>query len=236
VTKGFFITGTDTGVGKTIVSAALIRALTMLGVKAAGMKPVETGCAMTGGVPVPSDGLLLKEAANMEEDIRLVTPYALEHPLAPLAASELEGVVIEPSFIRESFESILKKYDAVVVEGVGGLLVPLKKDYSVLDMANDFALPLIVVSRPGLGTLNHTLLAVEYALLKGLSVAGIIINHSHPPDGGLAEETNPGLLRRLSPVPVIAIFPYLKEKSITELERAVSRSLNFSILKANLFD
>jgi len=233
---GFFITGTDTGVGKTVIAAALIRALNMLGMKTAGMKPVESGCARRGGRLIPADGLFLKKAANMEEDIDLITPYALENPLAPLLAAEMEGVLIEPSLIRKRFETLLQKYDAVIVEGVGGLLVPIAKDYSVLDMAKDFSLPLLVVSRPSLGTINHTLLTVEKALLKGLSVGGVVLNYSSPPGGTLAERTNPGILQRLLPVPLIGSFPYLKATSIAEIEKAVSKSLDLSVLKKSLFD
>jgi len=172
----------------------------------------------------------------MEEDISLITPYALENPLAPLLAAEMEGVLIEPSLIRKRFETLLQKYDAVIVEGVGGLLVPIAKDYFVLDMAKDFSLPLLVVSRPSLGTINHTLLTVEKALLKGLSVGGVVLNYSGPAGGTLAERTNPEILERLLPVPLIGVFPYLKNRLIPEIEKAVSKSLDLSFLEKSLFD
>src|SRR3990172_8459579 len=170
--KGFFITGTDTGVGKTLVACALIKVIGTLGLSVGAMKPVETGCIREGGVLIPPDGMSLKSAARMDEPVTQIVPYCLENPLAPLTASEMEGTPILPEKIRRAAEELGRRYDALVVEGVGGLLVPIAPDYFVLDMARDFGLPLIVVTRPTLGTINHTLLTVKYALKEGLGVAG----------------------------------------------------------------
>ena len=114
----------------------------------------------------------------MDDSIDLVTPCCFENPLAPMAASEIEGIPVDLEKIKKAYRKLSKNYDAVVVEGIGGLLVPIKRDYFVLDLAKDFGLPIIVVSRPGLGTLNHTMLTVNYAIKEGLNVAGIIINYN----------------------------------------------------------
>lgn len=217
--KGFFITGTDTGVGKTVVAAALIRALRRSGISVGAMKPIETGCARDGDWLVPGDGMFLKSVAYMEENIGCVTPCKFESPLAPLAASEVEGVDIDIGEIKRQFAELLLKYDAVVVEGIGGLFVPIKRDYFVSDLAVDFGLPLIVVASPFLGTINHTLLTVDYALRKGLRVAGIIINFYRSPDGTLAEYTNPRSIRELSPAPLLGVLPYIKDLSVDEIDR-----------------
>ncbi|MDA8387112.1 MAG: dethiobiotin synthase [Nitrospiraceae bacterium] len=233
MTKGFFITGTDTGVGKTIVAAALIRFLRWMGFSVCAMKPVESGCVRKGGAPVPSDGIFLRDAAGMSLDISEVTPYALEAPLAPMVASNLEGVRIEPERIKRIFSGLAEKYDAAVVEGVGGLLVPIRRDYFVLDLIVDLGLPVVIVARPGLGTINHTLLTLRCALGAGARVAGIVINHPEEADGpgkaaadGLALRTNPDVLRQLAGVPIIGVFPHLAETSGPALERAAAASLD----------
>jgi dethiobiotin synthetase len=232
--KGFFITGTDTGVGKTIITAALIIVISRLGYTAGGMKPVESGCMQHGDVLVPSDGMFIKTIAHMEENIGHITPCRLKSPLAPLPASEIEGVTVDFDKIRKAFADLLKKYDVVIVEGIGGLLVPITRNYFVIDMAKDFNLPLIVVSRPSLGTINQTMLTVNYALKEGLRVAGIIINYNQPHEDTLAEATNPEIIKRISPVPVIGIFPYLKDLESATIEKAAEKTLDIDIIRTFL--
>ena len=233
-TKGFFVTGTDTGVGKTIITAALIKAICRLGFTAGGMKPVESGCLQQGDVLVPSDGMFIKTIAHMEENIGHITPCRFKSPLAPLPASEIEGISVDFEKIKKAFADLSRKYDVVIVEGIGGLLVPITRNYSVIDMAKDFNLPLIVVSRPSLGTINHTMLTVNYALKEGLRVAGIIINYNQPPENTLAEATNPEIIKRISPVPVIGIFPYLTDMESATIEKAAGENMDISILKGYL--
>ncbi|HET6514633.1 MAG TPA: dethiobiotin synthase [Thermodesulfovibrionales bacterium] len=209
--RGFFITGTDTGVGKTVVTAALIRAFCVLGMRVAGMKPIETGCRREGDVLYPSDGIVLRKAAEMHEAIDEITPCCFEAPVAPFVASEREGRDVNVNSVIEKFNVLLKKYDAVLVEGAGGILVPIRRDYFMIDLAREMGLPLIVVSSPSLGTINHTLLTVRHALREGITVSGIIVNFSKPPGGTMAEETNPDILRKISPVPLIGTLPYLAD-------------------------
>ena len=234
--KGFFVTGTDTGVGKTIITAALIKAAHILGFKACGMKPIETGCKRAENSEgnnslIPSDGTFLREITGTGESIDLITPIRFENPLAPLPASEIENKPIDLDKIKTAYKELSNRYDVIIVEGIGGLLVPIKRDYFVIDLAKDFGLPIIVVSKPGLGTINHTMLTVNYAINKGLDVAGIIINYSRTSEGTLAENTNPEIIRRLSPVPVIGIFPYLKDLESRTIERVVVKSLNLEIIR-----
>jgi dethiobiotin synthetase len=233
-TKGFFVTGTDTGVGKTVITLALIKAVCRLGFTACGMKPVESGCLQQGEVLVPSDGIFIKTMAHMEENIGHITPCRFRSPLAPLPASEIEGVTVDFKKIIKAFADLSKKYDVVIVEGIGGLLVPITGNYFVIDMAKDFNLPLIVVSRPSLGTINQTMLTVNYALKEGLQVAGIIINYNQPPENTLAEATNPEIIKRISPVPVIGIFPYLTDMESAAIEKAAGENIDISILKGYL--
>lgn len=229
--KGFFITGTDTGVGKTLMAGAVIKVMQSLGVKTCGMKPVESGCGKEGNILIPYDGTFLKQAAHMDEPIKLVSPFCFESPLSPYAASEREGRKISIEEIRKAYYKLYKSYEAIVVEGVGGLMVPIKKNYFVIDLAREFTLPLLIITRPGLGTINHTMLTVNYALDAGLDVAGIIINYSRPPENSLAEKTNPQILDKICPVPIIGTFPYLKGMDEDVLEKTALRNFDLKVLK-----
>jgi len=136
--------------------------------------------------------------------------------------------------ITNAFATFAHKYTVLIIEGVGGILVPITKDYFVLDMAKDFGLPVIVVTRPGLGMINHTLLTVNYALKEGLTVGGIIINYSRPAEGTIAEQTNPKVLATICPIPVLGIFPYLKNIGGDAIEEAAVKNLNLEMIKKYL--
>jgi dethiobiotin synthetase len=234
MSKGFFITGTDTGVGKTIIAGALIKTLDLMGLKTGGMKPIESGCAREGEVLIPFDGMFLKQTAHMDEPISVITPCCFETPLAPLPASELEMKKVSIPSIKNAFAKLSQIYDVMVVEGLGGLLVPIRKNYSVLELAEELDLPLIVVAKPGLGTINHIMLTVNYALSRGLAVAGVIVNYSMPPEDSLAEKTNPKLLSQICPVPVIGLFPYMKEITEETIEKAARKNFDIEILRGYL--
>ncbi|MBI5101868.1 MAG: dethiobiotin synthase [Nitrospirae bacterium] len=232
--KGFFITGTDTGVGKTLISGALIKTLGLMGLKTGGMKPIESGCGREGSTLVPFDGRSLKQTAHMDEPLSVITPCCFETPLAPLPASELEAGKISIPAIRGAFLKLSKIYDALIVEGLGGILVPIRKNYAVIDLALEFGLPLIVVARPGLGTINHTMLTIYCALGRGLRVAGVIINYSMPPEHSLAEKTNPRVLSQICPVPVIGTFPYLGQVTGEAMEKAARKNFDIEVLRRYL--
>jgi len=242
--KGFFITGTDTGVGKTIVTAALVKAAQSLGFRAVGMKPIETGCQKTvesrqhtaygNDFLIPADGMFLRNMAGAKESLDLITPVRFENPLAPMPASEREEIPVDMEKITNAFAALAYKYTVLIIEGIGGILVPITKDYSVLDMAKDFGLPVIVVTRPGLGMINHTLLTVNYALEEGLPVAGIIINYHQPAEGTIAEQTNPAVLATICPVPILGIFPHLKNIESDTIEEAALTNLNLEMIKKYL--
>jgi dethiobiotin synthetase len=228
--KGFFITATDTGVGKTIVAGAIIRALKREGLSVCGMKPVETGCRGKGGTLISADGNFLKDVSEVKEPMSSITPVRFREPLAPWVAAERKGTGIDLKKIWVKFRELSEKYDAVVVEGIGGLLVPVKRDYFVSDLAADIGLPVIVVASAYLGTINHTLLTVEHARGKGLDVAGIILNHPRRPEGSVAEKTNPAAIEELAPVPVIGVMPYLYEPDIAGLDSVV-HTLDMDVLR-----
>ena len=229
--RGFFITGTDTGVGKTVIAGGVIRVLHSLGIKTCAMKPIESGCGREGTILIPHDGTFLKQTAQMEDPIRLVVPYCFENPLSPFSAAETEGREISIEEIKRAYHTLYTSYEAIVVEGIGGLMVPIKKDYYVVDLAKEFSLPLLIVTKPGLGTLNHTMLTVNCAVQAGLEVAGLILNYSRPPEKSLAEKTNPNVLREICPVPIVGTFPYLKGMGTDVLEKTARTIFDLEVLK-----
>jgi dethiobiotin synthetase len=205
--KGIFITGTDTNVGKTLVAAGLTAALRQRGVKAGYFKPVQSGCPEEGGRLIPTDARIAQELANLPEPLEVLTPICLRLPLAPGVAAAREGVTVDLEKVAASFRELASRYDFLVVEGAGGLYVPLvDTNFLVLELARWLQLPLLVVARAGLGTINHTALAVLAAHNAGLEVAGVILNRC-PAAPGLAEQTNPAVIEAITRVPILGKVP-----------------------------
>jgi len=220
--KGIFITGTDTGVGKTVIAAGIIRALKRKGINAGAMKPVETGCS-----PLAADAMFLREIAGMDEPVELIAPLRFSQPLAPMTASELEGKPFDIDAVLQAYAALTSKYEFLVVEGAGGLMVPLNSSpFFVADMIKTMHLPAVVVTRAGLGTINHTLLTVFHALREEITVRAVIINNSEPALNTIAEQTNPDVLKRLCPAPVVGPVPWsgtsLSEKAIDAVADSLS--------------
>ena len=208
--RGLFITGTDTGVGKTLVGAGLAASLRNSGMDIGVMKPIETGFSLRS-----SDAFFLRRMAGVNDPLESIAPYRLKHPLSPFAAAQIEKVSIRFEKIMQAYRTLLKKHQALFVEGAGGLLVPISREKMIADLALYLKLPVLIISRTGLGTLNHTLLSVEVARQRGIEVAGVIFNHLGP-RRGLAEKTNPSVIRRFLAVPILGEIPYapfLKERS-----------------------
>jgi len=211
--KGIFITGTDTGVGKTFVTAGLLRAFKKMGFNVCPMKPVETGCGTFNGRLVPADALKLVCAIEADEPLKLINPYRFKQPLAPAVAADLEGAVIRKREIIAAYKQLSKKYDITIVEGAGGIMVPVYKKYLFVDLIKDLNLPVIIVARPGLGTINHTLLTIEAARNKGLRILGVIINHSAKIKDDVSVRTNPDVIEKLGGLPLLGIVQYTKGSS-----------------------
>lgn len=200
--KGLFITGTDTGVGKTIVAAGLVASLRHSGFDIGVMKPIETGFSLRS-----SDAVFLKKIAGVKDSLDAICPYRLKHPLSPFTAAKIENVSIRFEKIAGAYEGLLQNHQALLVEGAGGLLVPITRQKMMADLALCLKLPVLIISRTGLGTINHTLLSVEAARERGIEVAGVIFNHLGP-RRGLAERTNPSVIRHFIDVPVLGEIPY----------------------------
>jgi dethiobiotin synthetase len=206
MSRGIFITGTDTGVGKTVVAAVLARLLRMRGVKVGVMKPVTSGCREENGRLVSDDALLLSQAAGVpcSDD---VAPYLLREPVAPAEAAKIDGVMLDFGRIREAYDRLAAGHDYMIVEGAGGLMVPLAGGLLVADLARQLGLPLLVVARPDLGTINHTVLTCFAAQQMDLRVAGVVVNN-YPGAPGLAERSAPHQIGSLCGAPVLGIWPH----------------------------
>ncbi len=192
---GVFVTGTDTGVGKTVVACALARGLRAAGVDVGVMKPVETGVPASG----PEDALALRAAAGVDDPIELVCPLRFGLPAAPLVAARAEGREASLAPIREAFAALAKRHALMLVEGAGGLLVPFDERTDMADLARTLELPVLIVARTALGTINHTRLTLEAADARGLDVLGVVLSHAQGPLSGADAENLDCLRERLGP-------------------------------------
>jgi dethiobiotin synthetase len=206
----FLVTGTDTDVGKTFVTALLTRSLRRAGFDTVAMKPVSCG--------EPGDSRLLRAAAGFELTLEEVTPVSYAAPLAPIEAARLEGRVFDPEAILPTFRRLHRTRRSLLVEGVGGWLVPLAEGYSGADLAKAMDLPVLLVVRNRLGALNHALLTLESIHAHGLECGGIILNN-HPADA--ADPAAPGNRRLLPPLTKVPILFEVTEGQ-TDLDLAVA--------------
>jgi len=211
---GLFVTGTDTGVGKTAVAGGLAAILRRRGLRVGVLKPVQTGAIEVAGRYESEDIKFLAAASGCAEDQALICPYRLKLPAAPSLAAEAEGIEINLEVIKESYYRLAKLYDIVIVEGAGGLMVPLVRDYTFLNLAQELELPVVIVARSTLGTINHSVLTANKALAAGLDVHGIILNYSEPWPEGVVEKNNPRLIGQLTRAPILGILPYSPKVSV----------------------
>ena len=240
--RGLFITGTDTGIGKTLVAAGLAAWLRAQGVNVGVMKPIASGGRRrrVGGRVrwCSDDARVLAQAAGVPVEWPLINPICFRDPLAPFAAAAREGRSMDWRAVETAYASLRQRHRVLIVEGVGGLLVPLTRTATVSDLIRRMRLPCLIVARLGLGTLNHTLLTVEQARRDGLHVAGVVLNASESPHGSrLAERTNPEILRAClsglrmtgqtdGPVPLLGVLPRVSGRSGAALARWVGGACN----------
>ena len=204
---GFFITGTDTEIGKTHIAQGLIHLLKQQGYVTTAMKPVSAGCETTEAGLRNDDAVKLQHATGLDLDYELLNPYALEPAIAPHIAAEEAGVRINKDRIKERFDQLCTQADAIVVEGAGGWFVPLNETETMADLAQDLGLPVILVVAIRLGCLNHTLLSISAIVQSGLPIAGWIANHVN--ESGPYDEANiQSLCDRIEP-PLLGRVPYM---------------------------
>ncbi|MDD4890434.1 MAG: dethiobiotin synthase [Phycisphaerae bacterium] len=223
---GLFVTGTDTGVGKTVVAGGIAVVQRQAGRRVGVFKPIATGCrrdskfglvsyiASTLANPdrgndgaglVSSDAEFLAWCAEASVPLSKINPVRYAEPLSPLMAARRSDQPVDFEAIAENYAVIAASSDAVIVEGIGGLLVPIAEKLTVLDLAEAIGLPLVIVARPALGTLNHTLLTVQAARSRNLEIAAIAISRYDPHSADLSEESNPAVLAELTRLPVVCV-------------------------------
>lgn len=202
-----FVTGTDTEIGKTLVSAAILHALVKAGVRACGMKPVAAGAELRDGELHNDDADMLRAAGNVTLLRHITTPYMLREPAAPHIAASLEGVTIDLVPIIAAYAEILAASDAVVVEGVGGFRVPLNDTVDTADLAAQLDLPVILVVGMRLGCISHALLTAEAITARGLVIAGWVANEIGPMN---FPDENIDALKLRIPAPFLGRVPHLK--------------------------
>ncbi|WP_410511375.1 dethiobiotin synthase [Paenibacillus sp. BR2-3] len=212
---GLFVTGTDTGVGKTIVTAALTAALRAEGLNAGVWKPVQSGALLGNGV---TDAERLLKITGIDERPEAVAPFTFQEPLTPMLAAKHAGVTLTLKEIIAAGGPLIKRYEALLIEGAGGVAVPLTEDSLVIDLISELRIPALIVARSGLGTINHTLLTVSFLRQRGIPIVGVILN-----DGEFAEPhddpsitENAKLIERYGGLKVLGRFPRLHGEANTE--------------------
>lgn len=229
---GIFITGTDTSVGKTAVAGGLAGVLAYKGLDVGVMKPVQSGAGLRNGMFYSPDAEFMIAACGSQDEMKLVCPVMLREPLAPSVAAELEGKTVDVDIIKNAYLELERRHDIVIVEGAGGIAVPIKDGFLYSDLIICLCLPVIIVARAGLGTINHTFLTVEYAKTCGIQVTGVIINDFK---GRTAEETNSGIIEKLTGVPILGIIPHddtvdTENGSIGDIVRLVKEHVVLSLI------
>ena len=211
IPRAVFIAGTDTGVGKTVVTAALASLLLKNGLRAGVIKPFQTGTELEG----LTDAEFVYAFLGGDCDQAEVSPCRLRAPLSPYFAARAEGVEIPLRAVVEHTKDYISRHDVTLVEGAGGLYVPVTEGCMMADLALDLGASVILVTRPGLGTVNHTMLSLEYAERKGLHVLGVVIN-AFPDPADIASATNPVLFRDLFSFPMLGVLPRISGLCVEE--------------------
>ena len=233
--RDFFITGTDTDVGKTFIACALIQAFAAHGIRTVPMKPVAAGTINVDGIDVNADVAALREVSATTHSPTDINPYCFAEPIAPHLAAQHENVMIDMHVIRAAFDRLQQDADTVLVEGAGGFLVPLSMHQSMAEIPIALALDVILVVGMRLGVLNHALLTVEAINARGLTLAGWVANICVAGDTMLALEENIATLKYMIKAPLLGTLPY-DAKTCDALERAQRASTYLRIeplLKGN---
>lgn len=212
--KGIFVTGTDTGVGKTLVAGGIARVLYNSGKRVGVFKPVASGCSHQFEGLVNADAEFLRMCSHCNFSLSEINPVGYVQPAAPAVCEEFERRPVDYGLIEACCRKISAASDVMIVEGVGGVRVPVSRGVDVLDLAREFDLPVVVVSRPDLGTINHTLLTLDAVRGAGLDIAGVVISGYDAESAGLAQESLHGVLQEWGGVEILATVPLDEESNV----------------------
>ncbi len=227
--KSYFVTGTDTGVGKTTITAAIAASLRKRGIDVGVMKPVATGVERK-DIFKSEDVTLLHEAAQVKDDEKTLNPVFLPLPVSPYDASKILNLKIDLELVFERFKYLLKSHKMVLVEGIGGIMTPIAQDFFVADMIKKMGLETIVITRATLGTINHTVMTIEMCKKYHIPVKGLIINY-YDENGTPAERNAPSTLHEVTGLPILGIIPFIKDyQKLEEMEHLVEKNIDLDAL------
>jgi dethiobiotin synthetase len=205
---GLFITGTDTGVGKTIIAGAIAKILTDKGLKVGIFKPIATGCHRTWEGLVGYDTEFLANCANSDLSLSTITPVGFLTPAAPIVSAAYEATPIDFNKITAAYKHICQISDLIIVEGIGGVRVPLTLKFDLLDLAVEFDLPVVIITRSNPGMINHTLMTIDCVRAAELKIAGIVINGYNATEATVAENAAEQLITQCTGVNVLSVVPF----------------------------
>ena len=223
--KSYFITATDTSVGKTTITAALAASIKKSGIDVGIMKPVATGIRQKTGFK-SSDVSILYHASKVTDPEDEVNPVFMPLPVSPYDASKILGIKFDKKIVLEKFKKLKNKHDMMLVEGIGGILTPLTRDYFVADLIRDLGLETIVVTRSTLGTLNHTMMTIKTCHDYKISVKGILVNN-YDENGGPAEKNAPTTIHEITGVPILGVLPFIRDyENLDEMVSCVEKNVD----------
>ncbi len=220
--KGIFVTGTDTGVGKTVIAAGLVKIARNNGLRAVAVKPVESGCIVRDGQLYPEDGSFLRKASEGDITLDECVPFRFSLPASPARAAAASGSTLHLGDLREHVLALAEDADLTVVEGAGGLLVPIQGNLMMIDLVEQLGFPALIVARSGLGTINHSLLTLQALNQRGIEALGIVLSCSSYESGPEEKFTPSDLARLAQPVPVL-VMPYLSSKTKSDPARIAEK-------------
>jgi dethiobiotin synthetase len=213
--QAILVTGTDLNVGKTYIATGLARMMKHKGIDVGVMKPIEVGWPSDCGEwPIDSDAL--RAAAEVDDPIEDIAPYIFEEMVAPQVAADIHQRPIDPAVIKAALDRLRSRHDVVLVEGAGGIAVPIDDGYDLASLAADCDMPVLVVANAHVGTLNHTFLTVHYAKSRGLRVIGIVSNHYDRSLNDESAPTNARMMQRMCKVPVLGVVPFRPDADTLE--------------------
>ncbi len=219
--KGIFVTGTDTGIGKTLFTGCLAWKLSQLGFKVAVYKPVQSGGIKKGNRLVSPDIESIRYYSGLN-DKDLINLYCFRKESSPHLAAELEKKRIDTGNIKKGYDKLIQNYDYVIVEGAGGLIVPILRDYTIFNLISDLDIAAIVIARSGLGTINHTSLTVRHLKQNKIKLIGVVLNFYKK---GLIEQDNRRVIEELNHIPVLGFIPFynkiVKSRVLDDFEKNI---------------
>lgn len=214
--NGLFITGTDTGVGKSLVTGGIAFLLRQRGLKVGVFKPIASGCRHDREGLVSDDTEFLAYCGDAAYPLSVITPVTYKTPAAPVTCAAIEGRAVDFEAIAAAYRYLCEICDVVLVEGIGGAMVPLTETVTILDLAVAFDQPVVIVARPNLGTINHSLLTIEAVRSAGLPVAGLVISGYNAETADIPEETSPAVICDFGRTSLLAVVPFDPDSNVEE--------------------